>query len=67
MLAVYILLTLAVLWVDFALTSAGIHSVVTVLLMIVLYNLHQVKQMLQEIKNTSQKAPPESTKKEQEE
>lgn len=63
MLLAYILLTLVVLWVDLTLTSAGIHAVVTVLLMVVLYNLGQVKRMLQEIKK-SQQEPKEKEQKE---
>lgn len=67
MLLAYILLTLVVLWVDLTLTSAGIHAVVTVLLMVVLYNLGQVKRMLQEIKKTQQEAQQETREKEQKE
>ena len=67
MLVAFILLTLVVLWVDLTLTSGGIHSVVTVLLMVVLYDLHKVKQMLQEVKKSLQKEPQESIVKEQKE
>lgn len=67
MLLAYILLTLVVLWVDLTLTSAGIHAVVTVLLMVVLYNLGQVKRMLREIKESQQKTPQERAEKKQDE
>lgn len=62
MLVVFIILTLAVLWADIILSVDGIHSVVTVLLMVVLYNLLKVKQMLREQKEQSEKKEPSEKK-----
>lgn len=60
MFMLYILLVLAVLWLDAWLATDGLHSVVTVLLLIALYQLHQVKKQLRELKDTVDKRLPPS-------